>query len=61
MANYNLTPNAPRPLSKVFVGARPGSDARWRHVHPIPRRRREAARPQVLSQPRVHEMQQRVR
>ncbi len=40
MAKTNTTPNlpapfqpnTPRPLGAVFVGARPGSDARWRGV-----------------------------
>lgn len=31
---YNLTPDTPRPMSRVHAGVAPGRDARWRGVVP---------------------------
>lgn len=47
-----LTPNKPRPMSAVFVGSRPGSDARWRGV---------PKRTKIIDRARVHEMQLKAR
>lgn len=58
---FSLTPDAPRPLSRVYAGVAPGRDARWLCAGTTPGnqifRRDDGRLVQTVDRTRVHDRQ----